>query len=232
MTPKSFKLDMTYMYVFHDALRRDLERIARFTAHESDDPDRARRSAAGWEMFKKYLRIHHRAEDEAVWPVMYRLLADRPDDLALLDAMEAEHAVIDPLLDAVDAALADPGGGSGRLGDLVESLRTNLTGHLRHEETETLALIDATLTEAQWQHFGELQRMAIADDTRRYLPWLLDDLSTEHAEYVLGVMPEPLRNAYHDQWQPAYVQLDPWGSTGRPTTPEPAHSTTETEEDR
>jgi hypothetical protein len=50
-------------------------------------------------MFKKYLRIHHRAEDEAVWPVMYQVLTDRPDDLALLDAMEAEHAAIDPLLD-------------------------------------------------------------------------------------------------------------------------------------
>lgn len=227
MTPESFKLDMTYMYVFHDALRRDLERIARFTAQESDDPARVLRSAAGWEMFKKYLRIHHRAEDEAVWPVMYRLLADQPDDLALLDAMEAEHAVIDPLLDAVDAALADRDGESGRLGDLVESLRTNLTGHLRHEETEALALIDATLTEAQWQHFGELQRTAIADDTRRYLPWLLDDMSTEHAEYILGVMPEPLRKAYHDQWQPAYADLDPWGTAGRPTTSGPPHSTTE-----
>jgi iron-sulfur cluster repair protein YtfE (RIC family) len=100
MTTKDFTLDMTYMYVFHDALRRDLERIARFTARGSDDPSRMLRSAAGWEMFKKYLRIHHQAEDDAVWPVMYQVLADRPDDLALLDAMEAEHGAIDPLLDA------------------------------------------------------------------------------------------------------------------------------------
>lgn len=38
MTAKNFTLDMTYMYVFHDALRRDLERIARFTAGDSYDP--------------------------------------------------------------------------------------------------------------------------------------------------------------------------------------------------
>jgi iron-sulfur cluster repair protein YtfE (RIC family) len=117
MTAQDFKLDMTFMYVFHDALRRDLERIARFTARGSDDPGRVLRTAAGWEMFKKYLRIHHQAEDDAVWPVMYQVLADRPDDLALLDAMEAEHAVIDPLLDAVDAALDDRDGGPERLGD-------------------------------------------------------------------------------------------------------------------
>lgn len=219
MTAKDFKLDMTFMYVFHDALRRDLERIARFTARASDDPRRMLRSAAGWQMFKKYLRIHHRAEDDAVWPVMYQVLADRPDDLALLDAMEAEHAAIDPLLDAIDSALVDRDGGSERLGGLVDSLLTNLSGHLSHEETEALALIDATLTEAQWQHFGELQRNAIGDDTRRYLPWLLDNMSTEHVAYILGVTPEPLRNAYHDTWQPAYIHLDPWNTTGRPTTP-------------
>jgi len=219
MPAKTFKLDMMFMYVFHDALRRDLERIARFTARDSNDPSRVLRSAAGWEMFKKYLRIHHRAEDEAVWPVMYQVLTDRPDDLALLDAMEAEHAAIDPLLDGVDAALADRNGGSERLGCLVDSLLTNLTGHLRHEEAEALALIDATLTEEQWQHFGELQRNEVADDTRRYLPWLLDDMSAEQVAYILEVMPEPLRHAYHDEWQPAYVDLDPWGGAGRPTTP-------------
>jgi iron-sulfur cluster repair protein YtfE (RIC family) len=131
MATQHFTLDMTYMYVFHDALRRDLERIARFTDSRSDDPTRLLRSAAGWEMFKKYLRIHHQAEDDAVWPVMYEKLADRPDDLALLDAMESEHAQIDPLLDAVDAALADRDGGPERLGGLVDSLHTNLTGHLK-----------------------------------------------------------------------------------------------------
>jgi hemerythrin-like domain-containing protein len=218
MTAKSFKLDMTYMYVFHDALRRDLERIARFTAPGSDDPGRVLRSAAGWEMFNKYLRIHHQAEDDAVWPEMYQVLADRPDDLALLDAMEAEHAAIDPLLDGIDAALVDRDRGPERLGGLVDSLHTHLVEHLRHEETEALALIDATLTEAQWQHFGELQRNAIGDDTRRYLPWLLDDLSTDHVAYILGVLPETVRNAYRDEWRPAFADLDPWGGVGRPTT--------------
>lgn len=221
MTDRNFKLDMTFMYVFHDALRRDLERIARSTAQGSDDPRRMLRSAAGWEMFKKYLRIHHQAEDDAVWPVMNKVLADRPDDLALLDAMEEEHAAIDPLLDAIDSSLVDRDGGSERLGGLVDSLLTNLTGHLKHEETDALALIDTTLTEAQWQHFGELQRNAIGDDTRRYLPWLLDDMSTEHIAYILGVMPPPLRTAYHDEWKPAYIHLDPWAPPLTQPHPDP-----------
>ena len=62
-------------------------------------------------------------------------VADFPDQVALLDALEAEHAVIEPLLGAVDAAACDPDDG-GRLGDVVDELATQLGGHLDHEESE------------------------------------------------------------------------------------------------
>jgi hypothetical protein len=52
----------------------------------------------------------------STWPRMRARLADRPDDLALLQAMEDEHARIDPLIAAVDGALADHGDGHRRLG--------------------------------------------------------------------------------------------------------------------
>ena len=50
-------------------------------------------------------------------------------------------------------------------------------------------MIEATLTHEQWLHFGQLQRNEIGADTRRYLPWLLDDSSTEHIAYILGLLP-------------------------------------------
>ncbi|GAA4069490.1 hypothetical protein [Actinomadura miaoliensis] len=34
--------------------------------------------------------------------------AGRPDDPALLEAMEAEHAAVDEVIEAIDTALADP----------------------------------------------------------------------------------------------------------------------------
>jgi len=213
MRDKTFRLDMTMMYAMHDALRRELVRIAPITARANPDPRQVLSTAAGWEMFKAYLRVHHQSEDDAVWPVMYRALADRPDDLALLDAMEAEHAAIDPLLNAVDAALADRDSGPERLGGLVDTLITGLTGHLAHEENEALRLIDATLTEQQWQHFGEVHRNRIGTDASRYLPWVLDGASDESAAIILGRMPEQLRIAYQDEWRQAYARLDLWGST-------------------
>ena len=107
MTDRSYSLDMGMMYAMHDALRRELERIARISARADDDPQRILRTAVGWQLFKSYLLVHHTAEDDAAWAVMEQQLADQPSDLALLQAMELEHAAIDPLLKAIDAAAAD-----------------------------------------------------------------------------------------------------------------------------
>jgi hemerythrin len=206
----NFKLDMTIMYAVHDALRRELERIARISARMDDDPQRVLRTSVGWEMFKTFLLIHHTAEDETMWPVMESLLTDRPDDLALLAAMESEHAAIDPMLNAIDAALADRDYGAQRLGDLVDALVTGLNGHLKHEENEALALMDATLTEQQFQRLGERQAELIGADASRYLPWLLDDIEPVKTAAVLSRIPEPFRVAYRDKWAAAYSDLHLW----------------------
>ncbi len=112
---KDYHHDMTMMLAFHDALRRELGHIARVAATRTDDPRRIMATAVGWQMFKSYLQVHHSCEDDLLWPVMEKTLADRDDDLALLAALEAEHAAIDPLLNAIDATLANPASGPSEL---------------------------------------------------------------------------------------------------------------------
>src|ERR1700730_16009700 len=219
MSGKAFRLDMTMMYAMHHALRRELERIARITARPDDDPRHVLATAAGWEMFKTYLRVHHTSEDDAVWPVMQQALAGWPGDLALLEAMEAEHAAIDPLLNAMDAALADREGGPQRLGGLAAEALTAPRGPVRHEESKALPLIDATMTQQQCQHFGEVHRNRIGTGLPRYLPWLLEGTSAQDTEAVLSRLPQDLLIAYQDQWRPAYAQLDLWGTRHEPVTP-------------
>jgi hemerythrin-like domain-containing protein len=209
----SDRLDMTLMYAMHNALRRELEYIAKITAGDDDDPRRILAGAAGWAMFAKALHVHHSAEDDALWPAMRQARADRPDDLALLDAMEAEHAAIDPLIEAIDAALADRDSGPERVGDLTDALAGALSGHLTHEEAEALPLIEATVTPQQWQHFGEVHRSRIGPDAPRLTPWLLDGADEHTVAAMLALLPEPVRAAYRDQWQPAYAALDRWNAT-------------------
>jgi hypothetical protein len=208
--------DMTVMLAFHDALRRELGHIARVAAIRTDDPRQVMATAAGWQMFKAYLQVHHRAEDDMLWPVMEKTLADRPDDLALLSALEAEHAAIDPLLNAIDATLANSASGRERLGDLTDALATTLHAHLRHEEGEGLALIDATINDEQWQEFGQESAKRIGPEAPRVFPWMLDGLDEAKTEHILALLPEPVRAAYANEWLGSYLQLDRWGgSRGR-----------------
>jgi len=149
-------LDLTLMVAFHDAFRRDLGHLAHTTSRhraQLDEPARRRAVRTGWELFKTQLHMHHTGEDTDLWPRMRVHLAGRPDDLALLQAMEDEHGRIDPLLDAVDGALADRDHGHQRLADTVDALASELSGHLAHEERDTLPLLDRSLTQAEWRAF-------------------------------------------------------------------------------
>jgi iron-sulfur cluster repair protein YtfE (RIC family) len=201
------------MYAMHNALRSDLEQIAKITARLDDDPRRILASAVGWTMFTRSLHIHHSAEDEALWPVMCQTLAGQPDDLALLDAMEAEHAEIDPLVEAIDAALADRESATERLADLTDTLAGTLSGHLKHEEDDALPLIDEVVTLEQWLHYGAVHGSRTGADAPQLIPWLLEGADEHTVATMLATLPEPVRAAYQDQWQPAYAALDRWNAT-------------------
>lgn len=109
--------DLTIMIAAHDAFRRDLTRLARAAARGGlSDPARRRSVAAGWELFKRELHMHHGAEDEIIWPALRPRLAHSEAALSVLDAMEEEHQRIDPLLAAVDAAFAQHGVAPGAAG--------------------------------------------------------------------------------------------------------------------
>jgi iron-sulfur cluster repair protein YtfE (RIC family) len=212
-------LDLTLMVAFHDAFRRDLGHLARAASRrpaELDEPNRRAALLAGWELFKTQLHIHHTGEDDDLWPRMRTHLADRPDELALLQAMQDEHAHIDPLLAAVEGAFADRDGGHQRLGDTVDELASALYGHLGHEERDVLPLIDRSLTQAEWQAFGNDQRRR--NGIRRaaqLFPWLLDEASPQQIQAVLAGLPPPLRVVYRRLWQPRYARHDHWEPSTR-----------------
>ena len=159
----SGRLDMTMMLVVHDAFRRDLAHLARAADRrpaDLDDPACHTAVLAGWEVFRTQLHLHHTGEDRRLWPRMRDHLAGRPDELAMLQAMQDEHARIDPLLAAVDGDLADRDRGPARLGERVDALATELSGHLAHEERDALPLLDRVLPVAEWQRFAADERRA------------------------------------------------------------------------
>jgi hypothetical protein len=152
-------VDLKVMYVMHHAFRRDLDQ---FTAAAQHTPvgDRTawRLLATRWTVFADVLHMHHSGEDAGLWP--WLLEHGTAEDVSTLEAMEAEHAELDPLLalcaegftrlaahpdDDARAALAV------RLGALRESLRR----HLAHEETDAMAIVQRLMTQDDWLALDE-----------------------------------------------------------------------------
>lgn len=209
MAAGTSKLDMTMMITIHDAFRRELDRLARVVDGVNGDPHTVLRAALGWKLFTTYLGIHHTAEDATVWGVMEERLAVSAD-LAVLHAMEEEHAAIDPLLGRIDEALAAAEHDQGRLGELVAELDAGLRAHLAHEEADGLPLVDVTLTEQEWAHFAQVHLRKVGQDIGTYMPWLLDDAAADWVETVLGRLPGWGRVKYENEWKAAYEQLSLW----------------------
>lgn len=198
--------EWTIMYALHDAFRRDLD--AMLAPNAGPAAVRAR-----WAVFRDQLEFHHTAEDEVMWPPVRARLADDPDGLALMDAMQDEHKLIDPLLAAVDDALTGEAG-QARLADALTGLRTVLASHLAHEETDALPLITTVMTRAGVTAiFKELGRIGgLRSGLRRgavMFPWALSGASPQTQAQVIGSLPPPARLLYRAVWLPRYRRATP-----------------------
>jgi hypothetical protein len=198
-------IDFREMYAIHDAFRRDLGKfVAAATAGKALTPQ----VQAGWANFKIQLRIHHSVEDAWLWPRLQSQLADRPAELTLLAEMEAEHARIDPLLAAVDAAL--PGQGANLVAQ-VQELSAVLAYHLKHEEDSALPLIQSVLTPADWKGFrSAMTRAQGIKGAAVFIPWLVDGLSVADQRRSMANMPPPARMLNRLFWSSRYRERNLW----------------------
>ena len=187
--------DQTGMYVIHHAFRRDLDRFqAAVRATPVDERDTWRALAARWERFAEVLHHHHTVEDEHIWP--HGDAASRsesePGGLEVLQAMAAEHDLVDPALEACGrgfTAMAERPSDDQRnaLDVHVTAMRTTLLDHLRHEETEALPLLQRTLTvDGLRGHRGAAQRAYPLRTVPFLVPWVADGLPADVTARVLG----------------------------------------------
>jgi hemerythrin-like domain-containing protein len=178
--------DLSMMYVLHHGFRRDL---ARFVAAAQLTPleERAawRALLERWDLFARLLHDHHHKEDEHLWPLLRAKVgaAGDLDAARVLDEMEAEHATIDPLLEAVHsgfsslAAGPSPTAQTGLAADLARA-RDELGAHLGHEERDAIEILQRYVPGEEW---AELERTEFRGglapgDLLRLLPWCVEDL--------------------------------------------------------
>jgi hemerythrin-like domain-containing protein len=191
-------LDFNGMYMAHHAFRRDLVRFAaaaRNTPVEAIDVWRA--LAVRWEQFGDILHHHHTTEDTTLWPQLLDL-ADA-SGRETLEAMEAEHELIDPLLAACAAGFAAMAQAPDeetrqQLAETTATARDTLSDHMRHEETEALPLVQALLSAEGWDRVekaaGEgqsLKKLAFL------VPWVADGLTPAQLEIAYRTVGQGFR---------------------------------------
>jgi hypothetical protein len=218
--------DLTVMLAAHEALRRDLTGLARAAAGAArSGPAQSAAVLRGWAVFQRQLHIHHSAEDELVWPALRERLAASDGAQSVLDAMEAEHQQIDPLLAAVsqamDGARSDGAAQNGGrladtvladtvLADTVDVLTMALHGHLAHEERDALPLIGTTLTATEWRAVGRRIGLRNLRRAPEMFAWMLDGATPDQAAAATGQLPPPARVLYRTVWRPRFVRHPRW----------------------
>lgn len=195
-------VDMTMMYVAHHAFRRDLAAFAEAVPRTPVE-DRAAWSAMvqRWAAFSAVLHHHHHGEDEWLWPELMRRV--EPHERATLEAMEAEHGEIDPLLEACRDGLATMArGGSEQVRSALAvrlvAARESLARHLAHEETETIAMLQRELTQQEWEDIDEHFKKGVSLSLiLQAVPFMLQGVP---AEVRNGLFAEPGGRVHQLVW--------------------------------
>jgi hemerythrin-like domain-containing protein len=151
--------DIRDMLVVHQAFRNAYDRapgLVRVVA--PGDVKRAKVVADHVQLVEQFLHLHHKGEDELLWP---KLQERAPAELEpTLRLMEEQHVQIDKLLTETAGLLASwrRDANAGDRDELAKSLTvlgTELTAHLAVEEEKVLPLAERHVTAKEWHQLGD-----------------------------------------------------------------------------
>jgi hemerythrin-like domain-containing protein len=175
--------DLTGMYLMHHAFRRDLRDLAAAAVATPTDDTAWAALRHRWERFAHLLHHHHEVEDRVLWPLLVERATDADDraGLAVLEAMEAEHALIDPVLERAGELFADRAPDGAALHAVLADAAEVLGDHLAHEESGAVPLVQRYVTAAEWEELErrEFRGRPSLGELRFQLPWMVEGLSDE-----------------------------------------------------
>jgi hemerythrin-like domain-containing protein len=182
------------MRIVHRALRRDLGRARAALGSASPPSPRQQQAIARhltWMM--RFLRAHHRSEDEGLYPLARQR---NPAAGELLDAMNADHEAVAPAIGEVESAAAAFNGDAtgdrgGRLAAAVDRLVEVLVPHLQREEDEMMPVVSAAITDAEWRalEYEYNLKPKTFVELGREGHWLIDDTSPQERRKVVSLVP-------------------------------------------
>ena len=185
---------MTMNHVIHNAVRRDLDRLASALASAPDgDQARARDLQRAYGNLHAQLTHHHESEDAHVFPTLRRLGVDP----VLIDEMDGEHHSMAAALDSTAAQMqryADTGSAAdaATARESVEQTHTVVERHLAHEETELEPLMRPHVQSEEWKTAEKALRKQPPVAAGRFFAWLTDGMDPESQAALRSTVPPPV----------------------------------------
>ncbi|GAA1951475.1 hypothetical protein GCM10009717_16920 [Agromyces allii] len=165
-----------------------------------DDTAHARRVAKHLHAVIALLHVHHRTEDEFFWDVM----TDRAPACGLhVELMRRQHGAVSDRLDVADAlvdrwAYRADARTAVRIATALEEIDRMLVEHLVDEEREAFPVLDAILSDAEWDHIHKhAQRHKPPMPIFVLLGLMIDSVpEADRAAWIANELPAPIRFAY------------------------------------
>jgi hemerythrin-like domain-containing protein len=188
-------LNLSGIYAMHHGFRRDLHAMAHAVpATPPADAETWGALARRWTGFAAALHHHHTIEDEQIWPRVLERATAAADTEACqtLEAMEAEHELIDPLIETCGEGFQAMAGAPqattrDRLAADVSRFRELLNGHLAHEETDALPLVQRYLSAATWRDSEAAARKEFGiADLGFTVPWTTLEMPLDQRRLVFA----------------------------------------------
>lgn len=151
--------DVRDMLVVHEAFRQSYARLPELVRQaRPGDVARAAVVADHAHLIEEFLHLHHKGEDELLWPKLLERAGDRLGKA--VELLERQHVEIAALLEESAQRLAvwraRPTQEAGEeLAGSLERLGTLLTEHLGIEEKDVLPVVPEYVTAQEWHQLGD-----------------------------------------------------------------------------
>lgn len=176
----------------HAAFKREVSRL-RDALDRVDlaDPQARAGYARRFEFFSQTLHHHHSGEDEYLFPKV-RSRA-QPQEVVILDAMDAEHHALKASLKRLndDFAGMDEHSDKGDIRAHLDEVLAVLDGHSAHEERDGVPVIAKYITDEDMKPFHQFNRSN--PNGAMVLAWVCDGATQAQADSTWAMMPALVR---------------------------------------
>lgn len=172
----------------HAAFKREIARLKRgLTTIDLTNAAAVDGLKQRYNFFSQTLHHHHEGEDTFLFERSKQRAT--PQDVEVLDALEAEHQRMLTVLNPLDASFGQLGTDSDKdaLAAQLDELLALLTGHCAHEEDAGMAIVQKYVNQDDVKEFMEFARSG--ETSSLTLPWVCDGADAEVAAETWGMIP-------------------------------------------